>query len=42
MTNEDMENLFTSLDYLENRIENNVLNKQKQLNLHQFFKNDNM
>jgi hypothetical protein len=33
---------FKPLGILENRIENNVLNKQKQLTLHQFFKNDNM
>jgi len=41
-SNEGMEDLFKPLGTLENRIENNVLNKQKQLNLHQFFKNDNM
>jgi len=40
--NEGMENLFKPLGCLENIIENNVLNKQKQLTLHQFFKNDNM
>ncbi|KAL4091211.1 hypothetical protein QTP88_025936 [Uroleucon formosanum] len=40
--NEGMEDLFKPLGTLENIIENNVLNKQKQLNLHQFFKNDNM
>ena len=40
--NEGMEDLFKPLGILENKIENNVLNKQKQLTLHQFFKNDNM
>jgi len=35
--NEGMEDLFKPLGILENRIENNVLNKQKQLTLHQFF-----
>ncbi|KAL4143081.1 hypothetical protein QTP88_005452 [Uroleucon formosanum] len=35
-----MEDLFKPLGILENIIENNVLNKQKQLTLHQFFKND--
>jgi len=37
-----MEDLFKPLGILENRIENNVLNKQKQLTLHQFFKNNNI
>ena len=36
-SNEGMEDLFKPLDILENKIENNVLNKQKQLTLHQFF-----
>jgi hypothetical protein len=40
--NEGMDELFKPLGVLENRIENNVLNKQKQLTLHQFFKNDNI
>jgi hypothetical protein len=37
-----MKDLFKPLDILENIIENNVLNKQKQLTLHQFFKNNSM
>jgi len=37
-----MQDLFEPLGILENRIENNVLNKRKHLTLHQFFKNDNM
>jgi hypothetical protein len=41
--NEGMEDLFKPLGILENRIENNIVsNKEKQLTLHQFFKNDNM
>lgn len=39
---EDMEDLFNPLSCLENKIENNVLNKQKRLTLDQFFENDNM
>jgi len=39
-TNEGMEDLFKPLDYLENRIMNNVLNKNKQLTLDQFFENN--
>jgi len=34
--NEGIVDLFKSLGILENRIENNILNKQKQLTLHQF------
>jgi hypothetical protein len=41
--NEGMEDLFKPLGILENIIENNIgLIKQKQLTLHQFFKNENM
>ena len=40
--NEGMEDLFKPLGILKNKIVNNVLNKQRQLTLHQFFKNDNM
>jgi len=39
--NEGMEDLFISLGILKNRVENNVLNKQKQLTLDQLFENDN-
>jgi len=35
--NESMENVFKSLNNLENRIENNVLNKNKQYPLDQLF-----
>jgi len=35
-----MEDLFKLLDYLENRIANNVLNKNKQFTLDQFFENN--
>jgi len=38
--NEGMKDLLKPLDYLENRIENNVLKKNKQLTLDQFFKNN--
>jgi len=37
-SNEGMGDLFKPLGCLENTIGNNVLNKQKQLTLHQFFK----
>lgn len=37
--NECMEILFKPLGCLENKIENNVLYKQKQINLDQFPKN---
>lgn len=37
-----MKYLFKQLSCLINRIKNNVLSKQKQLTLEQFFKNDNM
>jgi len=37
-----MEDLFKPSDLLENKIENNVLNKRKPLILVQFFKYDNM
>lgn len=38
-----MDDLFKPLDCLKNRIENNILNKQKHLTtLRQSFKNDNM
>jgi len=35
-----MENLFKLFDYLKNKIENNVLIKNKQYALDQFFKNN--
>lgn len=34
------EDLFKPLSYLENKIENIILNKHKQLTLDQFFKNN--
>jgi len=39
-SNECMKDLFKPPGYLENRTENNVLNKHKQLSLEQFFKNN--
>lgn len=37
-----MKDLFKPFSCLINIIKNNVLGKQKQLTLHQLFKNDNM